>query len=145
MSNDLNGLILFKNLIKELREGNNIFTIEFPMDSESTLKAESLKKQGRDFFAVNRVMEMRIAEAMQKRLTTNPEIITEKDGVETLLEVGAEAVKDLIVERFESGGGDVSVKPLKQSTIKEKGSSKVGVDSGSLLTQVRKVKPKVRR
>lgn len=139
------GLKLLEDLKNQLKGGTKEFEIEFPMSSNAILKAESLAATGRNFFEANKVMENKMAQAAEKEISKDPEKLKDRDGLNHIIEIMAEAAKDLIIQRFESGGGDVSVKGLKPSTVKSKGSSKVGTDSGDLLLQVKKVKPRIKR
>lgn len=139
MSKD--ALTVLTELAGELRSLKNA-TITFPgLTSENEQKAASLQQNGRDFFLINQNAETVFTDAMQKEADRNPDNIEADD----LLQAGAEAFKKLVVERFEAGGKDVPVKPLKQSTIQAKGSSRVGVDSGSLLQNLKGTKPLVRK
>lgn len=136
-----NALSVLDDLSKELRSMKDV-TITFPgLTAENEQKAVALQKNGRDFFDVNQTAEMKFAEGMQKEAEANPENIDADD----LLKAGAAAFHKLVIERFEAGGKDVPVKPLKPSTIKAKNSSKVGIDSGELLQNLKGAKPLVRK
>lgn len=139
MSKD--ALKVLEDLSKELRSLKDA-TITFPgLTSDNQDKAVNLQKSGRDFFEVNKTAENIFADGMQKEAESNPYDIKADD----LLNAGAEAFHQLVVQRFESGGKDISLKPLKASTIKAKNSSKIGIDSGELLQNIKSAKPLVRK
>lgn len=117
--------------------------IVFPLSSVNKIKAESLVNNDRDFFDANNKMEKDIAIAIGAALEKDPTILERTDAAAKIMEVAAIAARDTVVNRFESGGDDVSVRPLKQSTINQKGNSKVGVDTGALLNELRNIKPRV--
>jgi hypothetical protein len=117
--------------------------IVFPLSSVNKIKAESLVNNDRDFFDANNKMEKDIAIAIGAALEKDPTILERTDAAAKIMEVAAVAARDTVVNRLESNGGDVTVRPLKQSTISAKGNSRVGVDKGSLLNEMRNIKPRV--
>lgn len=117
--------------------------IVFPLSSVNKIKAESLVNNDRDFFDANNKMEKDIAVAIGAALERDPTILEKTDAAAKIMEIAAIAARDTVVNRLESNGGDVSVRPLKQSTINQKGNSRVGVDKGSLLNELRNIKPRV--
>ena len=117
--------------------------IVFPLSSVNKIKAESLVNNDRDFFDANNKMEKDIAIAIGAALEKDPTILERTDAATKIMEVAAVAARDTVVNRLESNGGDVTVRPLKQSTINQKGNSRVGVDKGSLLNEMRNIKPRV--
>lgn len=117
------------------------YTIQFPLPALSQKKAQSLRDNDRDFFSADNKMEKDIATALDAMIKVNPEKLFDGDARSKLLEVIAQSVKDTVVQRFEAGGGDISVRPLKPSTVRAKGSSKVGTDTGSLLSDIKNCKP----
>lgn len=124
-------------------KGSGNFTIEFPLPALSRIKAESLKDNDRDFFSGDNKMEKNIVKSLDILLKANPEMLYDKDALSKLLQAAAVSAKETVVERLEAGGGDISVRPLKASTVRAKGSSKVGVDTGALLNDVKRCKPQV--
>lgn len=117
--------------------------IVFPLSSLNKIKAESLANNGRDFFDPNNKMEKDIAIAIGAALEKDPTILEKTDAANKIMDIAAVAARDTVVNRFESNGGDVAVRPLKQSTINAKVSSRVGVDTGALLNEMRNIKPRV--
>ena len=117
--------------------------IVFPLSSLNKIKAESLVNNDRDFFDANNKMEKDIAIAIGAALEKDPTILEKTDAAAKIMDIAGIAARDVVVERLESNGGDVTVKPLKQSTINQKGNSRVGVDKGSLLNEMRNIKPRV--
>lgn len=117
--------------------------IVFPLSSLNKIKAESLVNNDRDFFDANNKMERDIAIAIGAALEKDPTILEKTDAAAKIMDIAGIAARDVVVERLESNGGDVTVKPLKQSTINQKGNSRVGVDKGSLLNEMRNIKPRV--
>lgn len=124
-------------------KGNGHYTIEFPLPVLSKRKAEALVNNDRDFFAADNKMEKDIVKALDTMIKANPEMLYDPNVLSKILEAAAIAARETVVNRFEAGGGDVSVKPLKASTVKSKGNSKVGTDSGALLNDIRKCKPTI--
>ncbi len=122
-------------------KASNIFTIQFPLPALSQKKAQSLRDNDRDFFSGDIFMEKQLVKALDAMIKVNPEKLFDGDARSKLLEVIAQSVKDTVVQRFEAGGGDISVRPLKPSTVRAKGSSKVGTDTGSLLSDIKNCKP----
>lgn len=137
------GLKLLENMARNLRSMSNL-TLVYPLSGDNADKAQSLKLQGRDFFEINKTAELAFARGMQDALDEEPEALSTLNGKTDVLLSGAEELKELVIDRFEKGGGDVSMKPLKASTISAKNSSKIGVDTGALLRSVRACKPIVR-
>lgn len=138
-----------RDAIKDLEKmerglkGNGHYTIDFPLPALSKKKAEALINNDRDFFAADNKMEKDIVKALDDMIKSNPEMLYDANALTKLLETAALAAREVVVNRFEAGGGDVSVKPLKASTVKAKGNSKVGTDSGALLNDIRKCKPTI--
>jgi hypothetical protein len=137
------GLKLLEEMAKNMRSMKDV-TVAFPLSGENTEKVQSLKTQGRDFFAVNKTAEQAFARGMQQVLDADPDALGESGGMSKVLKGGVEEFKELVVDRFEKGGGDVSMRPLKSSTVASKGSSKVGTDTGALSRSVKACKPIVR-
>lgn len=129
-------------MVAGLKGGGN-YTIEFPLPALSQTKAQSLRDNDRDFFSGDNKMEKNIIKALDTILRANPEMLYDKDALSKLLQAAAISAKETVVERFEAGGGDISVRPLKPSTVRAKGNSKVGVDTGALLNDVKRCKPQV--
>lgn len=141
MSKD--ALTELKNIETELKEISGHFSIEFPLSSLSKQKVESLKKNGRNFFEETNVMENKVAKFVDEELTRNPEILTSDNLSDKILELIAISVKDIVIQRFENNGGDISLRSLSASTIKEKGNNRIGIDSGDLLSEIKRIKPKI--
>lgn len=125
-----------------LKGGGN-YQIEFPLPALSRTKAESLRDNDRDFFSGDNKMEKNIIKALDTLLKAHPEMLYDTNALSKLLDAAAVSAKETVVERFEAGGGDISVRPLKASTIRAKGNSRVGVDKGTLLNDVKRCKPVV--
>ena len=117
------------------------YTIEFPLPALSQKKAQSLRDNDRDFFSADNKMEKDIVKALDDMIKANPEVLYDPAALSKLLDRAAQSAKDTIVQRFEAGGGDIPVRPLKASTVRAKGSSKVGTDTGTLLNDVKQCKP----
>lgn len=137
------GIKLLQDMSKTLRTMANSEVV-YPLSGDNGDKVQSLKQQGRDFFLINKTAEEAFARGMQKALDKDPEALDSQQGKNEVLKAGADEFRRLVVDRFEKGGGDVPVRPLKAATIAVKGSSKVGVDTGALLQSVRTCKPIVR-
>jgi hypothetical protein len=136
------GLKVLEGLSKTLKEMKNA-TIRFPLPQTEEAKLESLANSGRDFLQINPTAENAFVKGIENEIAKNPDALADANSSQKLMEAGAKELQKLIVSRIEKGGGDIKVAPLKFSTIKIKGSSKVGVDSGSLLNALRTSKPKV--
>lgn len=124
-------------------KGAGNYTIDFPLPALSQTKAQSLRDNDRDFFSGDNKMEKNIIKALDALLRANPEMLYNTDALRKLLDAAAVSARDTVVERFEAGGGDVNVRPLKASTIRAKGNSKVGTDKGTLLNDLKRCKPVV--
>ena len=124
-------------------KGAGNYTIDFPLPALSQKKAQSLRDNDRDFFSGDNMMEKNIIKALDALLKANPEMLYDNNALSKLLEAASISARDTVVERFEAGGGDVNVRPLKASTIRAKGNSKVGTDKGTLLNDVKRCKPVV--
>lgn len=122
-------------------KGRGNYQIDFPLPALSQKKAQSLRDNDRDFFSGDNKMEKDIIKALDALLRANPEMLYDGDALSKLLDEAAISARDTVVERFEAGGGDVSVRPLKASTIRAKGNSKVGTDTGTLLNDIKRCKP----
>jgi len=122
-------------------KGGGHYQIEFPLPALSQKKAQSLRDNDRDFFSGDNMMEKNIIKALDTLLKANPEMLYDTNALLKLLEAAAISARETVVERFEAGGGDISVRPLKPSTIRAKGNSKVGTDKGTLLNDVKRCKP----
>jgi hypothetical protein len=124
-------------------KGSGNYQIEFPLPALSQKKAQSLQDNDRDMFEATNKMEKNIIKALDILLKAHPEMLYDKDALSKLLDAAAISAKETVVERFEAGGGDISVRPLKPSTVRAKGNSKVGVDKGVLLNDIKRCKPQV--
>lgn len=137
------GIKLLQDMAKNLTGMANV-EIVYPLPGDNADKLQSLKQQGRDFFMVNKTAEEAFARGMQKKLNKDPEALGTQQGKDDVLKSGADEFRKLVVDRFEKGGGDVPMRPLRPATVAVKGSSKIGVDTGALLQSVRVCKPIVR-
>lgn len=94
------------------RELGNKHELQIEVPEIDAQKADFLYDQGRPFIAVTEQMSEQVCEAMQERII---DVYTAGEGLASVFEIfsaGAEAVRKLILSRFDLGGADVSLKPL---------------------------------
>jgi hypothetical protein len=110
---------------------------------EAVEKLRWLANGGREFREVNRTLKGDMQVAFTSALR---DVMKGKAKVTEPWRAAIEAYRDRIATRIALGGGDIKahLKRLKPVTIKRKGHSKIGVDSGEMLRQVSAAKVKVR-
>lgn len=108
------------------------------IDGVAIDKLRWLEKGGRDFRAVTPKLQKRMETMFVREL--DKVVSGRSKDVERPVRLAVIEYRDAIVDRLEEGGGDVSMTPLKDATVKRKGNSHIGVDSGDLLRRVRRAK-----
>lgn len=86
-------------------------------------------KEHRDFRKVNDVLLRKMGDAFTKGLFR---VLKKKAPITEPWKAAGEAYRDHLVYRLSHSGGDVKMKPLAPATIKRKGSSQIGRDTGAL-------------
>jgi hypothetical protein len=115
--------------------------LELPHDAVEKLRW--LAAGGREFREVNRTLKGDMQVAFTSALK---DVMKGKARVTEPWRAAIEAYRDRLATRIALGGGDIKghLKRLKPETIRRKGHSKIGVDSGKLLSDVTDAKVKVR-
>ncbi len=102
-------------------------------DASNAEKLGYLAARDRDFLAVTPELEAAAAAAMSEALDA---LFAESLPLERAIPMLGEGVLEHIVGRFESttdhGTTDVSMNPLRPSTIARKRHAKIGIDTGDL-------------
>jgi hypothetical protein len=130
--------------IKDSFKGS--FTVELKVSQESTDKLYYLQHQERDIIAVTQQMVDRMVKEYVTSIEENPKFVDQPELVqEQAMEAAAEECKQVILERFENKPKDVNLRKLSKDYIKQKGNSKVGVNSGELYRDIRSAKVMVKR
>ena len=101
--------------------------IETP--KEALDKLRWLAAGGRDFRTVNAQLIREMSNAFTKALAI---VIRTKTHVERPWLAAGKAYQDRITARLANSGDDVKMRPLKPETIRRKGSSQIGRDTGAL-------------
>lgn len=116
--------------------------VELP--SDALLKLKWLAKGGRDFREENATMRKEVNGAFVAALR---KVLAGKAPVTLPWRDAAEAYRDRLATRLATSGGDVRsrLRKLKPATIRRKGHSRIGVDSGLLLKQVSTAATRVTR
>lgn len=107
-------------------------------------QVKSTKTLERDFLKVTPEMEKRAAQAFIKSLKKAKLAEPEKAIAIVLHEVG-ESILEHVARRFQGGKRDIKLTPLAKSTIKRKGHSRVGIDSGDLYRDILNGTVKIKR
>ena len=100
-------------------------------------KLRWLESDGRDFRKVTPTLTKKMSAAFAKKLD---DVLTGKAAVDAPTEAAVTVFKNEVAQRLETGGGDVTMTPLKTSTIKQKGHDRVGDDTGQLKRAVKRAK-----
>lgn len=102
--------------------------------------ATYLANAGRDFFSVTDQMRSDVAAEMVNAAQAMP---LKPESSQTLMELGAQAARRVILRRFETGGYDVGLKPLSPAyaAFKRRHSylydQRVGIATGRLYRDVK--------
>lgn len=114
------------------------------LPNDALLKLRWLERGGRDFREVTNVMKAEVNDAFVDALR---KVAAGKAPVSAPWKAAAEAYRDRLATRLATSGGDVRnrLRKLKPSTIRRKGHSRIGVDSGLLLKQVSTAATRVTR
>lgn len=135
MSFRLAGIDLYRERVKKLTGSLRPRQVSITISDESADKLEWLKDGGRNFTTVNALLAREEAEAFARGLDK-----LERGAKDETLpwKLAAEAFIDRLATRLSTGGGDLKgrMRPLKADTIKRKGFSKIGVDTGALLRDI---------
>jgi len=104
-----------------------------PKEISNARKLGYLAARDRDFLAITPQLESAAARAMTEALDA---LIENALPIAGAIKMVGEGVLDHIVERFQKttdhGPPDVSMNPLRPSTIERKGHAQVGIDTGHL-------------
>jgi hypothetical protein len=68
------------------------------------------------------------------------DVLLGRASVDAPAKAAVKVFVDTVAERLETGGGDVSMKPLDPETVKRKGHDRIGDDSGDLKRRVKRAK-----
>ena len=115
-----------------------------------TLTSDSLDKLGwmerakekRNFRVVNDVLKAKLAKAFTGALF---KVMRGKADVTEPWKAAGEAYRDHLAFRLANSGGDVKMKPLAPETIRRKGSSQIGRDTGALYRDVKSANVRITR
>ncbi|MBL0219651.1 MAG: hypothetical protein IPQ07_38025 [Myxococcales bacterium] len=126
------GLDLYRERVKKLTGSLKPRQVSITLPEESVDKLEWLKESGRNFTTVNALLAKSMAEAFARGLD---HIQAGGKDLKEPWRLAAEEWIDRVATRLSTGGGDLKgrMRALKPDTIKRKGFSKIGVDSGALL------------
>lgn len=129
------GLDLYRERVKKLTGSLRQRVVSITLPEESIDKLGWLEGGGRKFTTVNTLLANAMAEAFAKGLDHLAQ--GGKDEKEPW-RLAAEEFIDRLATRLSTGGGDLKgrMRGLKPETIKRKGFSKIGVDTGALLRSV---------
>jgi hypothetical protein len=103
-------LARFEHLIRFVRELGGTWELRIRLrETESLAKAQFLRDDGRDFFSVTPQMQARVMAALKRELA---QALRGGRTPRDYLAVAAEAAKEHILWRFETGGGEMNPRPL---------------------------------
>lgn len=106
--------------------------LELSQDSLNKLKWMASAPQRRDFREVNDKLLKKMGDAFSGALL---KVMKGKAAITAPWLRAGEAYRDHITFRLANSGGDVKMKPLAPSTIRAKGSSQIGRDTGALYRE----------
>lgn len=110
------------------------FQVTWKVTDLSEDKLRWLKRGGRDFLKVNRVVLHEMGDAYREAAVA---LLNSRRKLDprSPWRAAAETYKDRVVARLRTGGGDIKgeMKPLSPGYIKEKGFSRIGYRTGALL------------
>lgn len=107
------------------------------IDDVALKKLRWLERDGRDFRAVTPKLKKSMEVAFVKELDR---VLLGQASVDAPITAAVKVFKDTVAERLETGGGDVAMTPLKDSTVKRKGHARVGDATGDLKRKVKRAK-----
>ena len=107
------------------------------VDDVALDKLRWLEQSGRDFRKVTPALKKKMEGAFVKALD---DVLVGKAGVDAPAAAAVKVFKDEIVRRLKTSGGDVAMTPLKDATVKAKGHSRIGDDTGDLKRRVTRAK-----
>ena len=107
------------------------------IDDVALDKLRWLERDGRDFRAVTPKLKTKMETAFVKELDR---VILGRASVDAPAKAAVKVFVDTVAERLETGGGDVSMRPLDPDTVRRKGHDRIGDDSGDLKRRVRRAK-----
>lgn len=131
----ITGLDLYRERVKKLTGSLRKRDVAITLPEESVDKLSWLEGGGRDFTVVTSLLAREMAEAFARGLDR---IEGGAKDEELPWRLAAEAYVDRLATRLSTGGGDLKarMRKLKPETVKRKGFSKIGVDTGALLRSI---------
>ena len=131
----INGL---KKTIKAVR-------YEIEVSDESADKLFYQKKQDRDFAKVTDEMNKEVVKAFVKEFASDKHdlVANPNKAFTAALEAGGKKYRNWILKRFGDGKKDIILRPLTIQYIKQKGNTKIGINTGRLRRDIKSAPLKI--
>lgn len=122
------------------------FQVTWKVPDLAEAKLTWLRRGGRDFLKVNRVVLHEMGDAYREAAIALLNSRRRLDPTSPW-KAAADTYRDRILARLRTGGGDIKgeMKPLSPQYIKSKGFSRIGYRTGALLRDITKSKVTVTR
>ena len=122
------------------------FRVTWKVTDLSEAKLAWLKKGGRDFLKVNRMVLHEMGDAYREAAVALLNSRRKLDPTSPW-RAAADTYRDRVVARLRTGGGDIKgdLKPLDPRYVREKGFSRIGYRTGQLLRDITKSRITVTR